>query len=240
MGKHRKTAFQATIDDALTNAAWDAYDCDIMLIANEFNRHLANTPGFKVLNWQIIKAMVWTETGGPTDASWRSRPMQIGNPGDPGLKALFSGREGGELIIPPSLNGRLNATSATAMPLMNIRAGTAYLLMRFAKFGYVTVAEGPVSPYTVHAGDSFTKIAHAYGSTVQTLQQLNPHIRFLRPKHTILFQKAKLQKVVTGWNSVTTFTIARKYNRGDPEYARKLEYSLAVMRQVKRVVKCGS
>jgi hypothetical protein len=86
---------EGTIDTALQDARWHEYDCNIVSIINEFNRHLASTPQYRPLDWRIVKAMIWTETGGPTDASWRSRPMQIGHPSDPGLQALLGGKEGG-------------------------------------------------------------------------------------------------------------------------------------------------
>ncbi|MFH5252883.1 peptidoglycan-binding protein, partial [Burkholderia semiarida] len=71
--------------------------------------------------------MIWTETGGPTKTAWRLNPMQIGNPGDPGLAALLSGKEGGELVMPPELQRVLTVLSAASSPQMNIRAGVAYL-----------------------------------------------------------------------------------------------------------------
>ncbi len=239
---HHKTPFEKwkdTIDGALTSTAWDEYDCDIMRIANEFNRHLASTQGFKTLDWKLVKAMVWTETGGPSDPSWKSRPMQIGNPGDPGLRALFAIQGGGALIIPPTLKQSLTRASAIATPVMNIRAGAAYLLMRFANFGYTTVIEGPVSHYVVRPGDSFDKIAKIDHSTVPTLQHLNPGIQTLHPKQVIEVQKASLVKIITGWRPITTTTIAHRYNVGDTDYAKKLEYCLSVMNQAKRDAKCN-
>ena len=239
--KHHKTPFEKwkeTIDAALTSSTWDEYDCEIMRVANEFNHYLAKTPGFKPLDWRVVKAMIWTETGGPSDSSWTSRPMQIGNPGDPGLRALLSGRDGGELIIPPALKQTLTATSAIATPVMNIRAGTAYLLMRFASYGYRTVTQGPVSDYIVQPGDSFDKIAREDHSTVQTLQRLNPGVHTLHAKQVIEMQKASLEKIITGWHPITTTTIAHKYNVGDTHYSRKLEYCLSVMSKTKRDAKC--
>ena len=118
--------WQDTINQSITNGDWDGYDCDIMKIVGEFNRHLSGTKGYVPLNWKIIKAMVWTETGGPANASWNSRPMQIGNPGDPGLQALLSNKEGGELIIPSDIKHTLTIASAISSPQMNIRAGSTY------------------------------------------------------------------------------------------------------------------
>ena len=59
--------------------------------------------------------------------------MQIGNPGDPGLKALLGNKEGGELIVPLFIP-RLTEALAGMTPQSNIRSGVGYLLMRMAKF----------------------------------------------------------------------------------------------------------
>lgn len=236
--QHKPTAFdkwKQTIDGALTDSKWDGYDCDVMKIVTQFNQFL-KTSGFKPLDWKIIKAMIWTETGGPSDESWDSRPMQIGNPGDTGLGALFSGNQGGELILPAFPN--LTQAAATATPQGNIQAGIAYLLMRLAKYGFKTVTEGSIGDYTVQSGDSFAKIAQQNGSTAQWLQHLNPTIHLLHPKHTIKFQKAQLQKIIAGWSPITTTIIAHKYNVGDPNYAKKLNYCLDVMKKINRTPAC--
>ncbi len=182
--------------------------------------------------------MVWTESGGPSNAAWKSRPMQIGNPGDPGLKALLEGNEGGSLIIPESLMSGLTSQIAGRDPRMNIRAGVGYLLMRCAKFGFQTTTDGPVTSYTIKPGDSFDKIAHQNGSTTATLQKLNPTVKVLIPKHTINIQKATTSKVITGWQPITNATIAKKYNVGDPRYADKLAYCLTVIEKSKRGLQC--
>lgn len=114
--KSRFGLWQATIDAALIDRRWHAYDCDIQAAVNRFNRHLTGTPNYHLLDWRMIKAMVWTESGGPTNRAWNTRPIQIGNPGDPGLRALFSDQEGGPLILPPELKNQLTLATATATP----------------------------------------------------------------------------------------------------------------------------
>jgi hypothetical protein len=86
--KTRYELWQETIAGALKDSRWAEYDCDIQRGVTQYNRHLRNTPGFISLDWRLIKAMVWTESGGPGNRAWRSNPMQIGNPGDPGLRAF--------------------------------------------------------------------------------------------------------------------------------------------------------
>jgi hypothetical protein len=225
--------WQETIDQAKSDPRWHAYDPEIMLAVSEFNRHLSGMKGHFPLDWQLIKAMIWTESGGPDSRAWNSRPMQIGNPGDPGLAALLSGKEGGEIIMPPGLKSRLNTANAD-MPAFNIRAGIAYLLMRSASYGFVEVldnADPRVYEYKVQVGDSLDRIARTQGTTIGVLRKLNPSAAVLMPGQSIRYQKASIQKVVTRWQPITTMLIAQKYNSdlGDPNYARKLDYCLSVM-----------
>jgi hypothetical protein len=66
---------------------WDVYDDIIRSTVDQYNVHLARTtPHSFALDWKLVKAMVWTETGADS-RKWAVRPMQIGNPGDPGLGA---------------------------------------------------------------------------------------------------------------------------------------------------------
>jgi len=69
------------------------------------------------------------------------------------------------------------------------------------------------------------------GSTVNTLKKLNPGVFALKPGQTLKYQKADIQKIIVGWDMVTTSTIATRYNVGDPAYAKKMNYYLAVMRK---------
>jgi hypothetical protein len=92
-----KTGFekwQDAINKSTSSTRWNTYDPEIKNIVNEYNRYLINTPNYKLLDWKIIKAMIFVETGGPDNPSWRSNPMQIGNIKDPGLSAFFSDNEG--------------------------------------------------------------------------------------------------------------------------------------------------
>src|ERR1700739_3964497 len=99
--KTKYELWQDTINTSLTDDRWHEYDCDIQRVVREFNNHLSGQSGYRSLDWQVIKAMIWTESGGPGNRAWKRNPMQIGNPGDPGLRALLSGNEGGDLILPP-------------------------------------------------------------------------------------------------------------------------------------------
>jgi hypothetical protein len=240
--KSRFGLWQATTDSALNDRRWHAYDCGIQAAVIRFNRHLTGTPNYYSLDWRLIKAMVWTESGGPTSRAWSTRPIQIGNPGDPGLRALFSDKEGGTLIIPPDLKDKLTLATATATPQMNIQAGIAYLLIRLAKYGTVTVidtVDKNVRVTVAKPGDTFEKIARANGTTVDTLKDLNKNILALHPGQTIRFQKAAVRKAITRWEPPTTRNIATRYNVGAPDYARKLDYCLSIIRKAQEETACA-
>lgn len=235
---HAKSGYelwQETIDGALTDSRWNGYDCDIQWAVAQFNRHLLGNASYVALDWKLVKAMVWTESGGPNNRAWRNNPIQIGNPGDPGLAALFSGKEGGELVIPPLLTGRLNIATARGSPQMNICAGIAYLLMRLARFDVRDVLDErdkKIYEIVVRPGDTFDKIARTNGTTIATLKRCNSGAAILRPGQVLKYQKAATQKIIVRWEAASTSTIARRYNVGDPDYARKLGYCLSVMRKI--------
>jgi hypothetical protein len=226
--------WQETINGAISDERWQSYDCDIQRAVNQLNRHLTRTAGYRSLDWRLIKAMVWTESGGPNTRAWRDNPIQIGNPGDPGLTALFSGREGGELIIPPELRNRLTIGATKTSPQMNISAGIAYLLMRLASYGFATVPDGQDNTtydVLVKAGDTLEKISRSNGTTVDTLRKCNTGALVLRPGQSLRYQKASIKKVIMRWTSANATSIARLYNVGDPAYAKKLTYCLSVMQK---------
>ena len=236
-----KTGFekwQDGINKAVGDAKWNSWDCEIQMAVNEYNRHLSGTAGYMPLDWQIIKAIVWVETGA-NDSEWNSKPMQIGAAGDPGITSLLSGKEGGDLILPKGWKGRLTTGSVRSIPAHNIRAGIGYLLMRMANFEHRSLlgADSKVYEVAVKPGDSLDKIAKVQGSTVDTLRKLNPTAAVLRPGQLLKYQKASMQRVVTSWRHISTATIAQRYNGGgDPNYSKKLDHALSLVRKGKAVV----
>ncbi|WP_198088851.1 LysM domain-containing protein [Variovorax sp. E3] len=210
--------------------AWDAYDCELRAAVGEYNRHLASSPGFVPLDWKVVKAMLWVETGAK-NPKWRTRPMQIGNEGDPGLQSLLLGNEGGDLVVPPSMRPYLSIESARQQPAQNIRAGIGYLLMRMANFAFKSVP-GPdarVLEITAAPGDSLDRIAKAQGSTLEVMKKLNPSVGVVHAGDVLKYQKASIQRVITGWNPLSAGSIAQRYNSGDSRYASKLQHAARVL-----------
>ena len=233
-----KTSFDKwkdTINTADTNPAWHSYDAVIKSTVDKYNAHLKSAPGFTALNWKLIKAMLWTESGGPTTQAWKTRPMQIGNKGDPGLDSLLDGKEGGDLIMPSDIASGLTVQNVPTDPVKNIQAGVGYLLMKAASYKYDDAwsLSAPVIDYKVVAGDNLERIAKRTGTTVGHLYWLNPGLQNETAQHLSLklgrvlkVQKAKNQKMITGFKSLDNATVAKIYNAGDSRYAEKLAYCL--------------
>lgn len=224
--------WQATIQQSKSDPHWNDYDATIVAIVNEFNTRLAATrTGYPGLDWHLIKAMVWTESGGPTTAAWTSRPIQIGNPGDPGLASLLSGKEGGDLILSNDLKVALKASTST--PELNIKAGIGYLLMRAATFAYKSIndpTDSKIYEAVVKPGDSIDKIAKQNHTTTETIKAMNPTaLVMIKPGQKLRYQKASIQQVITAWQTIDPQFAAVRYNSGDPLYRQKLEFCLSVM-----------
>jgi len=234
-----KTGFQKWqdgIDKAAGNHKWDRWDCEIKMAVNEYNQHLSGTPGYMRLDWQFIKALIWVESG-PHQPDWETKPMQIGVSTDPGMNAFLSGNEGGHLILPSAWKGRLTPATVPTIPTHNIRAGIGYLLMRTAYYDdqIVLDADRKVYEIAVKPGDSFDKIAKEKGSRRELMEKLNPtiHPLRLRPGQVVKYQKASLQRVITGWRPISSALAQSRYNSGkkDPDYSKKIDYALSAVRK---------
>ncbi len=55
-----------------------------MSIVNTYNNYLAPTPGYTNLDWRLVKAILFVETGAGAD-DWAKKPMQSDNKVTPAL-----------------------------------------------------------------------------------------------------------------------------------------------------------
>lgn len=216
-----------TMDAAAKDPKAKEYDAFIAGEVSVYNQALATTPGFKVLDWKWIKAMIWVESGGPTSAAWTQRVMQIGNKDDAAYGVLKSGTEGAELIMTDQLKKDIQTLSIDD-PKLNIRAGIAYLLVKLCETTMKSVQDGAdkaVYEYIVVPGDSFAQIATRVGTTVDELQAQNPTLHVLHPKDKVKYRKAAIKRVIVGWRAANANSIAARYNGGgDLAYVEKLNY----------------
>jgi len=237
--------WQDGIDSAKGNPAWDKWDCEIRMAVNEYNRHLANTPGYVPLDWHYVKAILWTETG-PHKSDWNTRPIQIGVSTDPGMRSFLldandEHNEGGHLIMLPAWRDKLTPGIIRESPVHNLRAGIGYLLMKMAHYEYQIVPDTDKSIYevTVKSGDTFSGIAKAKGSRVEVLKALNPATNpdRLRVGQVLKYQKASLQRVIIGWRPISPRLLWERYNgKGDGNYTKKIDYALSQVRSRRTVI----
>lgn len=206
---------------------WNYWDSDISSAVAMYNAHLATLPGNMQLDWRLIKAMLWVETG-PHKAAWVTRPMQIGNAGDKGLKELFKKSGAGSLIIPQQYK-ELTPESVRKNPVDNIKAGIGYLLIELSNSDFQSVPYGDIYEVKIKKHDNFAKIAKAEGTTVEELELQNPGVRTLHAGDVVKCRKATMQRVITGWKQLSLESVARLYNSGinDPDYVVRLRYAYA-------------
>ncbi len=46
----------------------------------------------------------------------------------------------------------------------------------------------------------------------------------IKPGEKLKYYKARVERVIIGWNTASASMIAKKYNVGDPKYSKKLTY----------------
>ena len=161
--------------------------------------------------------------------------MQIGNAGDPGYRVLLNGEEGTNLIMSEVM--KIDIRGDINEPNRNVRAGIAYVLTRMVLTEVRSVdnsSDKALREYVVVAGDSLDSIASKTGTTVPSLQQLNPGTTVLRIGQKSSYRKASWQRVITGWRPFVSSVIAQRYNVGDPSYGSKLGYVLELFKKLKR------
>ena len=163
--------FKKTQDDALTNAEWDRYDKVIKTELDQYKVRLGTTPGFKEIPFNLVKAVLWIESGGPmkwsnakkalvANPEWKTRPMQIGVGADQGLPTLEQGREATLLVMSDALRQEL--PKVRKVPEVNVRAGIAYLVNRQSESEIKDVMDSndtKLYEYTIKKGDTFATLA---------------------------------------------------------------------------------
>lgn len=230
--------WKETVNDGLTNSEWDSYDKTIVDIVTAHNMSLKIN-----LDWKTVKAMLWTESGGPAGKDWNRRVLQIGNAGDPGWSVVMAAvnknsqkSEGAELILSDSDRILFKSTSIDT-PGTNINAALVYLLTRLAITGYVLEynrEDTKEHEYTVGKGDNYYDLQKKLGTTVAVLEELNGKSS-LRLGQKLKYRKAQMVRKITSWRSFDHSTIQTRYNgNGDTFYACKLDYVKELLAKLQR------
>lgn len=217
-----------TVKQGINDSKWDGYD---KIIKTEVDTYASKFKALEAkVDWLLIKAMLWSESGGPTNSAWNTRPLQIGNTGDPAYAVLKKGAEGSDLIMSDELKKSIAAGSINT-PEVNIKAGIAYLYTRMAVTNIISVRDLKDSKeyeYTVVGGDSLEKIANKVHTTIFELSRLNPKSSgILKIGQKLKYVKAKMQRSIISWREFSTDVVSERYNGGgDINYAAKLTYIL--------------
>ena len=188
------------------NSDWESYDDTIRKLVSEINQHLStskNIEHYTPLDWKLVKAMIWTETGA-TSAAWKTRPMQIGNIGDEGiLEVTVPARPRKyNIIVPKTWDKYLkNKTDMIkSNPEYNIRAGIALLMIKMSEKekDRIVYDDEKVYNYEVVKGDfGYSSIAKKIDTTQSVLTKLNG-VKIIHPGDKLKYKKAHLEQYIPG------------------------------------------
>ena len=198
-------------DYSIHRDAWNLHDHTIMLTVSDYNTWLDRKQGFSRLDWMMVKAQAWVETGA-NDPAWHGNVLQIGKHGDPGLHDFMT-LPNARLVLPPQYKPFLSVAAAQTVPLYSIRAGVGYLLYRMAYFGLVNQTS-PEPPLPVQEW----KPPETGGASNTPPQPRRPPPM---PRKVL---------GITGWRPITLQAIAARYNAGgDGNYYGKLAHAFDIV-----------
>lgn len=234
-------------EKAIGNPDWYIYDNTIRKLVSEINQHLSmskNIEQYKPLDWKLIKAMIWTETGANSPA-WKTRTMQIGNIGDDGiLEVTVPARPRKyNIIVPKSWDKYLKNKSDMIKnnPEHNIRAGISLLMIKMSETEKDKTVYDDEKEYTyeIVKGDrGYSTIATKIGTTQGVLTKLNGD-KIIHPGDILKYKKSHIEQYIPGWFLFTPKNIHIQYNvdpakakpghEGDPYYEDKLKFTYALI-----------
>lgn len=225
-------------ENPLVDPAWSKHDVTAKRIVVAYNGRFGTSAGFKALDWRWVKAMLWQESGAKSNA-WDSRPLQIGNPGDPGLTVVKGESSSAECekvnaVVPQDLQMRLKKEKMT--PELNIEAGVAYLFymatFRSLKRGTVDDNKNIVT-YKLEKNELPSTVAGKLGTTTAVILAdsglTQETVKRMKPEATIRYHKAHEAWQIGGWSD--WMTAIHAYNGGG--VAR---YEIEVKRRYDKIV----
>jgi hypothetical protein len=222
--------WEETAIASLRDPRSDEYDKVLIDELDSYNRRFGATTDFRDLRLFLFKALLLTESGGPSNYEWKFRPMQIGNPGDPGYEVLRRHAENSAMIMSERLQHDI-ATQSIDEPVLNIRAAIALILTmagRFRRRSELERDDGRVHIHVVREGESLVDISLDNKTTVEEIKALNPGLGpTLHDGQQLKFRHAHWVTEIVGWRDVDVAFLASRYNGdGDPDYAGKISYLL--------------
>ena len=226
--------WKSTMAVAVKSKSATDYDSLIKTTLDDYTKRFAPLSFWRLPDAKIFKAVVLVESGGPANAAWTKRAMQIGNPGDAALSVLRSKGQHSDLIMNTDLQSRLTDPKQFSIddPSLNIQAGIAYAFVRAAVFKTSWVADpSKLFSHTVKSGDSLYEIARHEHTSVEQIKTDNPSLgKFLRPKVVLKFHHGNNVTIISGWARMDSDFFTTQYNGGgDVNYKAKVDYVYSLL-----------
>ncbi len=239
--------FHSSLDQA-----WNVYDPIIRSAVNIFARFNGGRGSYIPPTWQLIKAVIWVESGGPyySPQAWKSLPMQIGviigGQADPGIKDLIKPTTSVSLVTPPDVLRRFTSVGIRGSAELNILAGLALLHSKFA----ILLKVSPWPTFGDAAQEMGLGLAQVGQALTMVQEGLSHDSRRVysgsRPVHpgfgshrrsspaigktTREISRPPTNRVVA-WRAFNPVSLYQQYNVGDAAYIPKLEYCLELFRE---------
>jgi LysM repeat protein len=211
-----------SLASGLKSSQFTKYDDLFKAETQRYNERFRNTTGFVELDWKTFKAVALVETASE-HPQWNTKPMQIGNTGDPAYGVLKTRQQNSDLIMDAQLRKDL-ATKPITDPQINIRAAIAYILTLSVKVGF-KISDPAVRSHTVKSGENLWSIAKSEGTTIEELNASNSSASKIHPGEHLKFHR--MVRVIVGWTPLTPEFLQERYNgSGDLQYALKIHYVL--------------
>jgi len=202
------------------NPGWDKYDADLQRIVNAFDQfHAPKGNGYVPPQWQLMKAQLWVEGGGPPQKrAWQEMPMQIGVPTDRGILDVTH-HPHVPLISPPDLRRNFDLATIRSNPVVNIQAGMTLLHLKMAFFA---TRPKPVPSVPQPASNATPPTRQPAAAAPM------PH-PLVTPAHRANQNHPQKEAYVCAWRPFNPVTLYQQYNIGDGAYAAKLNFCLELI-----------
>ncbi len=217
-------AWKQGIKHEHTKPGWDMHDSAIRGAVSSFQQFNGMKSGYVGPTWQLIKAMIWTEGGGPRyQDEWTLRPMQIGKQGDLGIVDVVT-KPGIGVVTPPEIRRNFQMAAIRSNASLNIQAGLVLLHLKLSFLGHRQKSEPPAERLTLGIGDVWDGARNA-GDALHG--RVDRHAIRSHARQTSV--PLVSEPYVMAWLPFHPIVLYQRYNVGDAAYARKLECCMELM-----------
>jgi hypothetical protein len=214
-----------------TKPGWNLHDESIQRTVRSYARFHAGKSGYIGPPWQLIKAMIWTEGGGPGFGDeWRLRPMQIGvvirGKQDPGIFDVI--KPSTAIVVPPDIFRGFSVDGIRTNAEANIQAGLALLHLKLASFSHRPTSTTSAAAIPAKHQGKLNNPSSVLSTATQTATSLETTPSPLSKSH---LPQRKTERYISAWAPFCPVILYQRYNIGDAAYASKIEYCLSLIHQ---------